>query len=126
MTSASIQKINQIGVPAKELGRAIEFYEIKLNLPLLFQTDTMAFYDCGGLRLMLSLPEKEQFAHASSVLYFEVADIDQAYAEFVERGVQFVGPPHCVVKNGAAETWMAFFEDTEGNTHALTSDRIVS
>ncbi|TAA72409.1 VOC family protein [Planococcus salinarum] len=126
MNITAVQKINQIGMPVKELARAIEFYKEQLGLSLLFNTDTMAFFDCGGLRLMLSLPEKEQFAHASSVLYFEVADIDRSYTNFQARGVEFSGSPHRVVKNGAVETWMAFFEDTEGNTHALTSDRVVS
>lgn len=126
MTITAVQKINQIGVPVKDLERAIEFYKEQLGLSLLFNTDTMAFFDCDGLRLMLSLPEKEQFTHASSVLYFEVEDIDRSYTDFQARGVEFSSPPHCVVKNGAAETWMAFFEDTEGNTHALTSDKIFS
>lgn len=124
MTITTVQKINQIGVPVKEITRAIDFYKEQLGLSLLFNTDTMAFFDCDGLRLMLSLPEKEQFAHASSVIYFEVEDIDRSYTDFQARGVWFSGPPHCVVKNGPAETWMAFFEDTEGNTHALTSDKI--
>ena len=126
MTITKVQKISQIGVPVKDLARAIKFYEMQLELPLLFNTETMAFFDCGGVRLMLTLPEKEEFAHPSSVLYFDVPDIHQAYAEFGERGVEFRASPHCVVKNGPAETWMAFFVDTEGNTHALTSDRIVS
>ena len=126
MTIATIKQIKQIGVPVKNLAQAIEFYQSKMELPLLFNTDTMAFFDCNGLRLMLSLPEKKEFAHASSVLYFEVADIDQAFTEFESRGVVFNGPPHCVVKNGPAETWMAFFIDTEDNTHALTSDRVIS
>jgi len=126
MTTPTIQKISQIGVPVKDLARAIKFYETKLELPLLFNTETMAFFDCGGVRLMLSLPEKEEFAHASSILYFDVPDIQQAFTEFGERGIEFRASPHCIVKNGPAETWMAFFADTEGNTHALTSDKIVS
>lgn len=126
MTLTTIQKINQIGVPVKDLTRAIEFYQTQMGLPLLFKTDTMAFFDCGGLRLMLSLPEQEQFAYASSVLYFEVADIDLNYTDFQARGVEFSDPPHCVVKNGPTETWIAFFGDTEGNTHALTSEKISS
>ncbi|MFD1031659.1 VOC family protein [Metaplanococcus flavidus] len=126
MTRTTIQKINQIGVPVKDLARAIQFYETQLELPIMFNTDSMAFFDCKGLRLMLSLPEKEEFAYASSVLYFEVADIQQAYADFQSRGIVFSGPPHCVVKNGPAETWMAFFVDTEDNTHALTSNRVAS
>lgn len=126
MTLTAIQKINQIGVPVKDLARAIEFYQTQLGLSLLFNTDTMAFFDCNGLRLMLSLPEQEQFAHPSSVLYFDVADIQQTYADFGSHGVQFTGPPHCIVKNGSTETWMAFFCDTEENTHALTSEKISS
>lgn len=126
MTITKVLKISQVGVPVKDLARAIKFYETQMELPLLFQTESMAFFECGGVRLMLTLPEKEEFAHASSVLYFDVPDIQAAYAEFDARGVEFRGSPHCVVKNGAAETWMAFFVDTEGNTHALTSDKIAS
>ena len=126
MTLSAIQKINQIGVPVKDLARATGFYKEQLGLTFLFNTDTMTFFDCGGMRLMLSLPEKEEFAHPSSILYFEVADIEQSYSEFEAKGIRFIGAPHCVVKNGTSETWMAFFTDTEGNTHALTSDRTVS
>ena len=82
MTTTAVQKISQIGVPVKDIARAIDFYKEQLGLSLLFNTDTMAFFDCGGLRLMLSLPEREQFTHASSVLYFDVTDIDLSYADF--------------------------------------------
>lgn len=82
MITTAVQKISQIGVPVKDIARAIDFYKEQLGLSLLFNTDTMAFFDCDGLRLMLSLPEKEQFAHASSVLYFDVTDIDLSYADF--------------------------------------------
>ena len=91
-------------------------------MSLLFNTDTMAFFDCDGVRLMLSLPEKEQFSTASSVLYFNVDDINESYKKLGKSGVTFIDEPHFIAKMGSTETWMAFFNDTEGNTHALMSE----
>ncbi|WP_113927312.1 VOC family protein [Bacillus sp. P14.5] len=122
MESNTIQKIGQIGVPVDNIDRAIDFYKGKLGLTLLFNTDSMAFLQCSGLRLMLTLPEKEEFAQASSVIYFEVNDITTSYEELKKNGVTFTDEPHVVAKMGQTETWMTFFKDTEGNTHALMSE----
>jgi methylmalonyl-CoA/ethylmalonyl-CoA epimerase len=119
-----IQKIGQIGVPVKDLARAINFYKNVLGLPLLFNTDSMAFFECEGLRLLLSLPEKEEFAHPSSILYFQVEDINKSYHELHEKGVALVGDPHVVAKMGQTETWMTFFRDSEDNMHAFISEVI--
>ena len=70
METNIIQKIGQIGVPVKDLNRALDFYKEKLGLSLLFNTNSMAFFECNGLRLMLTLPEKEEFALSNSVMYF--------------------------------------------------------
>jgi methylmalonyl-CoA/ethylmalonyl-CoA epimerase len=117
-----IQKVGQIGIPVKEIERAITFYQDQLGLPLLFNTESMAFFECSGMRLMLTLPEKEEFASSSSVIYFEVEDIKAAYEELKHKGISFIGEPHVVAKMGAIETWMAFFKDSEDNTHALMSE----
>ena len=117
-----IQKIGQIGIPVQDLDRAKTFYKDSLELPLLFNTDTMAFFECNGIRLLLSLPEKEEFAHPSSVIYFQVANIHDTYEAWKTKGVAFMGEPHLVAKMDNVETWMAFFEDTEDNTHAIMSE----
>lgn len=117
-----INSLGQIAVPVKDINRAMSFYKDVLGLPLLFNTDTMAFFDCNGVRLLLSLPEKEQFTNASSVLYFQVDDIHASYKELSEKGVPFTDEPHFIAKMGATETWMVFFNDTEGNMHALMSE----
>lgn len=122
MQTNLIQKVGQIGIPVKNLEKAVHFYKEQLGLPLLFQTGNMAFFECNGLRLMLSLPEKEQFAHASSVLYFQVDDIQTAFEDFKKRDVTFIDEPHLVAKIGQTETWMTFFKDTEENTHAFVSE----
>ncbi|KIO65354.1 hypothetical protein B4064_1731 [Caldibacillus thermoamylovorans] len=117
----NIQKINQIGVPVKDINRAVSFYKA-LSLPLLFSTDTMAFFDCDGIRILLSLPEKDEFSHPSSVIYFQVENIWETYKKFTNAGVSFIDEPHIVAKMGGTETWMTFFKDTEGNIHAFISE----
>lgn len=119
METNVIQKIGQIGVPIKNVDNAIEFYKEVLGLTLLFSTESMAFFECNGQRLLLSLPEKEEFANSSSVIYFQVEDIKKTFEELLEKGVSFIDQPHVVAKMGNTETWMAFFKDTDGNTHAL-------
>lgn len=121
MHSNPVQKIGQIGITVKNIERATAFYQEKLGLPLLFNTDTMAFFDCEGVRLLLTLPENEQFAHPSSVIYLQVADIKAKYEELSDV-LQFIGEPHVVAKIGDTETWMVFFKDTEENTHAFMSE----
>lgn len=122
MIANSIQKVGQIGIPVKNLDKAVGFYKDLLKLPFLFSTDSMAFFDCNGTRLLLSLPEKEDFAQSSSVIYFQVENIKEAYEELIEKGVYFIDEPHIVAKMEQTETWMNFFKDTEGNTHSLISE----
>ncbi|MDR7074025.1 VOC family protein [Fictibacillus barbaricus] len=121
-----IQNVGQIGIPVKDLNRGIKFYKETLNLPLLFNTDNLAFFDCNGIRLLLSLPETEEFANASSVLYFQVEDIHSSYKNLKEKDVRFIDEPHIVGKMGQTEVWMAFYKDTEDNTHALMSEMTVN
>ncbi|EJQ73033.1 VOC family protein [Bacillus toyonensis] len=122
METNIIQKIGQIGVPVKDLNRALDFYKEKLGLSLLFNTNSMAFFECNGLRLMLTLPEKEEFSLSSSVIYFEVNNIKDTYERLLGKEVTFIDEPHVVAKMGQTETWMVFFKDTEDNTHALLSE----
>lgn len=114
--------IGQIGLPAEDIGRAVAFYSEKLGLPLWFETDRMAFFDCGGVRLMLTVPEHDAFASNGSVIYFHTDDIHLRAKELQEAGVPFMGEPHRVAKMEGKETWMAFFADTEGNHLALMSE----
>ncbi|HEU5139774.1 MAG TPA: VOC family protein, partial [Bacillales bacterium] len=82
----------------------------------------MAFFECNGLRLLLSIPENDQFDHPSSTLYFQVEDIQASYRELVNRGVTTLGEPHMIAEMDGIETWMAFFKDPDENIHALMSE----
>ena len=114
--------IGQIAMIAKDVDRATSFYKDRLGLPFLFRFGDLSFFDCGGTRLMLSLPEGAQFDHAGSVLYFKVDDIRATHRALAGRGVVFTDDPHLIARMPDHELWMAFFNDTEGNTLALMSE----
>ena len=82
----------------------------------------MAFFDCGGVRLMLSLPEKPGFDRSGSVLYYKVPNIQEAFNTLSARGVQFIDKPHLVAPMPDHDLWMTFFHDTSKNTLALMSE----
>jgi predicted enzyme related to lactoylglutathione lyase len=118
-----LSTIGQIAVNAHDLERATNFYRDSLGMKHLFSVPPkMAFFDCDGLRLMLSLPEKPEFDHPSSVLYFKVNNIQQAAQTLSDRGVQFVERPLLIANMGAYDLWMAFFRDSENNFLALMSE----
>jgi len=117
-----LSRIGQIAVNVHDLERAVAFYRDTLGMKLLFQVPKMAFFQAGGVRLMLGLPETEKFDHPASVIYYQVDDIHQAHVTISERGVAFVDQPHFIAKLPDHELWMAFFKDTEGNTLALMSE----
>lgn len=117
-----LNRIGQIALNAHDVPRATAFYRDVLGMRFLFEVPPkMAFFDCGGVRLMISLPE-EGFDHPGSILYYKVDDIRAAYEEIKGRGAEFLGEPHLVAKMPDHELWMAFLKDTEGNTLALMSE----
>ncbi|WP_338101306.1 VOC family protein [Psychrobacillus vulpis] len=115
-------KLGQIAVNVENVERAVEFYREVLGLPLLFETNGLAFFQCDDTRLLLSRPESEEFDHPSSVLYFQVDDLNVEVSRMKAAGAMFLDEPHQVGTMGNIEIWMAFFKDTEGNTHALMSE----
>ena len=123
-TAPGLAAIGQISMNAHDIPRAVRFYRDALGMRLLFEVPPkMAFFDCAGVRLMLSLPETAEYDHAGSVMYFRVDDIDQTYAALTERGVVFADTPHFVARMPDHELWMTFFKDPEGNTLALMAEK---
>jgi len=123
--SASIAPtaILQIAVNVHDVPRAVAFYRDILGLPLLFEVPPkMAFFMCGGVRLMLSLPDSAQFDHPGSILYYKVDDIRASHQALVAKGVEFSGEPHLIARMPDHELWLADFKDSEGNIAALMSE----
>lgn len=117
-----LSTIGQIAVNAHDIERAVAFYRDKLGMKHLFTVPPkMAFFDCSGIMLMLSLPEKPEFDHPGSIIYFNVDDIQQAAKTLSDRGVHFAEQPTFVASMGTYDLWMAFFSDSENNMLALRS-----
>lgn len=118
-----LSRLGQIAMPVQALDRATRFYRDVLGLRFLFDVPgQMAFFDCAGVRLMLTVPEGAEFEAPGSILYFSVRDIQRAHEVLAGKGTVFVRPPHCLADMGSHELWMAFFGDGEGNTLALMSE----
>lgn len=117
-----LERIGQIAVTVAELDRAVSFYRKTLGMRFLFEVPNMAFFECGGVRLMLGVPTDEEHTHPASIIYYDVPDLDAAYSTLRDRGVDFVNEPHLVADLGEAELWMAFLRDSEGNMLALMSE----
>ena len=77
MQAQGLSRIHQISMRVHDVDRAVRFYRDALGVPFLFAAPPrLAFFDCGGVRLMLSTPEPG-FDHPGSVLYFAVDDISR-------------------------------------------------
>jgi len=121
-SETAITQIGQIAINVHDTDRAVEFYRDILGLKLLFTAGHLAFFDCGGVRLMLSPPERPEFDHPASILYFKVADIKAAHARLVERNVKIESEPHMVARMPDHDLWLADFRDSEGNIMAFMSE----
>ncbi len=118
-----ISRIGQIAINAHDVERASTFYQDILELKLLFKAGPgLAFFDCGGVRLMVTHPEKPEFDHPGSILYFAVPDIQAAHARMKNKGVHFEDEPHLIARMPDHDLWMVFFRDTEGNLMGLMSE----
>ncbi|HSP35481.1 MAG TPA: VOC family protein [Thermoanaerobaculia bacterium] len=117
-----IDRIGQIAIRAHDLDRAVNFYRDVLGLTFLFRVPNLAFFDCGGVRLMLNVPEEKSADHPSSVLYFNAADLRTAFTEIVRRGAKPEGEPHMIARLADREVWMGFFYDSEENMMALMNE----
>jgi methylmalonyl-CoA/ethylmalonyl-CoA epimerase len=114
-----ISQLGQIAINVQQIDRATAFYRDILGLPLLFTAGSLAFFDCGGVRLMLTHPEKPEFDHPGSILYFTVPDIVKAHRQMLDAGVRCEDTPHLIAKMPNHDLWMTFFRDSENNLLAL-------
>ena len=95
--SVQLNDIGQIALTVRDLARAKDFYQNTLGLKFLFDAGTMAFFQCGSIRLMIGVSE-EAVPVGGTILYFRVPDIQKVYATLSEKSVEFVQAPHLVAK----------------------------
>ena len=118
---AAITSIGQIALTVTDLDRAVTFYRDTLGLTFLFEASNMAFFDCAGVRLMLTISETPESTY-SSIIYYKTVDIQATSNELTAKGVKFEAPARMIAKMPDHDLWMAFLRDTEGNLVALMSE----
>ena len=119
MTMTGDMQLGPLGQIARSVScidTARDWYRDKLGLVHLYSFEKLAFFDCGGVRLMLA----EGSPDAHSILYFQVPDIRAAHTALHERGIEFVSAPHMIHRHeDGTEEWMAFFNDNDGRPLAM-------
>jgi methylmalonyl-CoA/ethylmalonyl-CoA epimerase len=123
MAAVEVQGLGQIAITVGDVHRASAFYRDVLGLQFLFDAPGLAFFTCSGVRLMLAEPETPSDSHASSILYFRVADAAAAQAALAAAGAHVEGEPHIVHRTETYDLWMAGFHDGEGNMHVFMEER---
>lgn len=122
-TAFGLDRVGQIAVVVQDVARATAFYRDVLGMRFLFAAPPgLAFFDCGGVRLMLSRPEGPEAGAGAPIIYYTVDDIHAAYRTVVARGAAAEAAPHVVAPLGARDLWMAFVRDSEGNLLGLMSE----
>ena len=125
MTAAQapgITSIGQIAINVQDLQRAVAFYRDKLGLTFLYEFPGLAFFDCGGVRLMMSRAEKPEFDHPASIIYYKVANIQASSSALEAAGVTLEHQPTRIAEMPDHDLWMSFVRDTEGNVIGLMSE----
>ena len=117
--------LGQIARRVKNIAEARRWYGEVLGLAHLYSFGDLAFFDCGGTRLLLSQEPGED--QNESILYFRVPDIRAAHTNLGARGVEFINAPHMIHRHeDGTEEWMAFFKDNEGRPLAIMAQAPVA
>lgn len=120
-TEVHFGQIGQIAHTVKDLDATVTFFKDVLGMTHLFTAGQLAFFDCGGTRLMVDAMAEAQ-GNGNSVLYYLVEDIHASTAALRAKGVAFEGEPHKIFTHpDGTEEWMAFFRDPEKNMLAMMS-----
>jgi len=115
--------VGQLLIPVDDLERGVAFYRDVLGLRFLFAAPPqMAFFTCGGIRLLIGVVPAGQTTQRGSAIYFRVQDIAAVFSTLSANGVKFRGNPHVVNRTPNSELWLAEFSDLDGNQLALMSE----
>jgi methylmalonyl-CoA/ethylmalonyl-CoA epimerase len=119
--SVHLSEIGQIALTVENLEEARAFYRDTLGMQFLFDAGTMAFFQCGPVRLLIGTGERQTVTNGT-ILYFRVPDIQIASAALKAKGVVFMQEPHLVARMKSHDLWLAFVKDPAGNTLGLMTE----
>jgi methylmalonyl-CoA/ethylmalonyl-CoA epimerase len=123
MPGVSTGKIMQIAVTVRDLDRSVAFYRDLLGMAFLINAGTMAFLQCGEVRLLLGTPEPgKPISNGGTILYLKSDDLNGDYARIADAGVPSVQPPQMIAKMPDHDLWLAIVSDPDGNPVGLMQE----
>jgi len=124
----TVDGLRQVAQHVDDMDRAVGFYRDVVGLDLIARFDPpgLAFFDVGGIRLLL------ETGAPSSLLYLNVGDVTSETERLRTAGVHIESEPHIIHVDttgqfgppGEVEE-MSFFRDSEGNLVALAGRRAI-
>jgi len=113
------RNVVQVFLPCTDLERSKAFYSNTLRLPLLFETNGMAFYELGNMRLMLGELRDGQPPMAGGGIYLDAPDLPDVVRKMEARGVEFRAPAQVLQQTPAGNLTLQSLLDPDGNLVAL-------
>jgi methylmalonyl-CoA/ethylmalonyl-CoA epimerase len=118
MASTLVKGVAQAAIAVTDLAAAKRFYGDLLGFTHLFDAPpSLAFYQCGATRIMLSAAGGED----GTILYYAVEDVAAAHAALAAGGAAFAEAPHVVGQVAGRDIWLAICRDPDGNAVGLIS-----
>lgn len=111
--------LQQVALTTLDLERSVIFYRDTLGLPLLFESNNMAFFDVAGIRLMVALDAAREMTRPATIFYFDAPDFDAAVGRLRSAGVTLEGPVETVQRTAAGDLKLQQFVDPDGNALAV-------
>lgn len=115
----TLSKLAQIALSTRDLPKAVAFYRDILGLPLQFEVSGMAFFDAGGIRLMIGPAHHQGALQNNTCVYFDAADWHATETALTARGLKFEREGEVVQRADGKEHAIRFFKDPDGNLLAI-------
>jgi catechol 2,3-dioxygenase-like lactoylglutathione lyase family enzyme len=115
----TLSKLAQIALSTRDLPKAVAFYRDILGLPLQFEVSGMAFFDAGGIRLMIGPAHHQGALQNNTYVYFDAADWHATETALTARGLKFEREAEVVQRADGKEHAIRFFKDPDGNALAI-------
>ncbi len=118
-----IQNIGQVAIAISDLRKSVAFYKEILGLKLLFEVPpNLAFLECGNTRLMLTTLQGDDKDHHTSVIYYQVEDIQYSTEQLEQQGIVFERKPQMAAKMEDHELWIGFLRDPDQNLIGIMAE----
>lgn len=122
--SMNISGIGQVSIAISDLEKAVYFYQKILKLELLFEVPpNLAFFDCGGVRLMLTTLQGEKEDHNTSAIYYRISEIETVFEELKSLQVDIERTPSMAATMEDYELWIGFIRDPDRNLVGLMEEK---